>query len=148
MGNPDGIILAVRDITERVRAEKALRRRNLELQLLSDASKAFSLTLDLDQVLAKVLEGVRFLLDVSASSIWLVDPETGELVCREASSVDNEIVRGSRLAAGLGFKSPRWSGAIILKGTLILGSMRRELMAPSISSSEELVVMTVASLAL
>jgi PAS domain S-box-containing protein len=105
MGNPVGMILAIRDITERVQAEKALRRRNLELELLSQASRAFSSTLDLAQVLANVLDGIRYLLDVAASSIWLVDPDTGELVCREASSINNEIVRGSILATGLGFAS-------------------------------------------
>jgi len=35
-------------------------------------------------------------------SIWLVDPESGDLVCREAIPPRDDIVRGWRLAAGLG----------------------------------------------
>jgi PAS domain S-box-containing protein len=102
MGNPIGMIGTMRDITKQVQAEESIRRRNLELELLNQTSKAFSSTLDLDQVLANVLEGVRYLLGVTASSIWLVDPETGELACRQATGPNHEIVRGWRLAAGQG----------------------------------------------
>ena len=92
----------VRDITERKRAEESLARHNRELTLLNRASQAFSSTLDLDQVLATVLEEVRRLLGATASSIWLQDPETGGLVCRQATGPQKETVRGWRLAPGEG----------------------------------------------
>jgi len=125
---PDGMsfyaLFAVRDVTERARCvevcramraqaleeaqerkkvEAALRRRNLELSLLNKASQALTSTLDLDQVLAAVLEEVRRLLGVIACSIWLVDPETDELVCQQSIGPQSEIVRGWRLAPGEGF---------------------------------------------
>ncbi|MCP4537011.1 MAG: PAS domain S-box protein [Chloroflexi bacterium] len=86
------------DITERKQAEEALRQRNHELALLNQASQVFSSTLDLDQVLIIVLEEARRLMDVVACSIWLTDPETGELVCQQATGWQNESVRGWRLA--------------------------------------------------
>jgi signal transduction histidine kinase len=48
------------------------------------------------------MEGVRHLLGVTACSIWLIDPETDELVCRQAAGPSSEIMRGWRLAVGQG----------------------------------------------
>jgi signal transduction histidine kinase len=100
------LILAVehleREITDRRRAEDALRRRNRELALLNRAAQVLNSTLDLDKVLVTVLEEVRRLLGVVASSVWLIDPETGELVCRNATGSQSDVVRGWRLAPGDG----------------------------------------------
>jgi PAS domain S-box-containing protein len=96
------LVAVTRDITERVRTEKALQRRNRELELLNRAGRVLNATLDPDQVLAAVLEEVRALLGVVACSIWLVERGTDELVCRQASGPGNEVVRGWRLAPGEG----------------------------------------------
>jgi len=93
---------ARQELAERRPVEEALLRHNRELELLNQASQAFNSTLRLDQVLATVLEGVRHLLDVTACSIWLIDPEMGELVCRQATGPSSEIVPGRRLALGEG----------------------------------------------
>jgi len=90
------------DITQRKRAEEALRRRNRELALLRRAGRMLSSTLDLDQVLVTVLKEVRRLLDVVACSIWLIEQATEELVCRQATGPQSEIVRGWRLGPGEG----------------------------------------------
>lgn len=90
------------ELNERKRAEEVLRQRNRELELLSRAGRTFSSTLDLDQVLVTVLEEMAHLLGVVASSIWLVDPDTGELICRQATGPQRKIVRGWRLAPGEG----------------------------------------------
>lgn len=102
----DGI---VEDITERKQMEETLRQRNRALTLLNRAGQALSVTLDLDRVLTMALDEVRRLLGVVASSIWLIDPESrddasqaGELVCREATGPQSELVRGWRLAPGEG----------------------------------------------
>jgi signal transduction histidine kinase/DNA-binding response OmpR family regulator len=103
-GHMDGDLLvrAVCYAIERKRAEEALRRHNRDLALLNQAGQVLSSTLDLDQVLVLVLGEVRRLLGVIASSIWLLDPETGELVCRQVSGPRNELVRGWRLPPGEG----------------------------------------------
>ncbi len=85
-----------------LQALEALQRRNYELALLHRAGQAFNSTLDLDQVLATVLEEVRLLLNAVACSVWLVDPESGQLVCRQATGIENKVVRGWQLAPGEG----------------------------------------------
>jgi PAS domain S-box-containing protein len=93
---------AQQEIAERRQAETALRQRTRELELLNRANRALNSTLDLDLVLATVLEEMRRLLDVTASSIWLADPGTDEVICRQAAGLHSETVRGWRLAPGEG----------------------------------------------
>lgn len=101
-GNITGGVLIFHDICERKEAEGILRQRNQELELLNRASQAFISTLDLDHVLATVLDEVRRVLGVVACSAWLVDQKTGELVCRQVTDPQGDIVRGWRLAPGQG----------------------------------------------
>ena len=104
------------------RSEEILRQRNRELDLLNRAGQALTSTLDLDQVLATVLEEVRRLLSAIACSIWLTDPETSELVCQQAIGPQSEIVRGWRLAPGEGV-----SGWVIRSGeSLIVPDIRAD----------------------
>jgi len=91
-----------REVEQRVRAEQVLRQRNRELNLLNRASRALSSILDLDQVLLTVLDEVRCLLNVIATSVWLVDSETDELVCRQAVGPNGETVRNWRMSSGEG----------------------------------------------
>ena len=86
------------EVEERKRAEEALRQRNRELAMLNRASQAFISSLDLDQVLVTVLKEVRRLLDVTGCSVWLVDPATDEVVCRQVIGPQSGVVRGWRLA--------------------------------------------------
>ena len=90
------------DITERKQAEEALQARSRELTLLNSAGRAFVSSLELDQVLTTVLEQARRIIGIAACSIWLVDPQSGDLVCREVASPRDDAVRGWRLASGQG----------------------------------------------
>lgn len=101
-GNIAGVVLTFHDITERKRGDEEIRRRNHELTLLNRAGKAFSSTLDLNEVLSAVLEEVRHLLGAVGCSAWLIDPETNELVCRQVAGPQREIVRNWRLEVGQG----------------------------------------------
>lgn len=108
-GHVTGSVLVLRDTTERKHYEEALRlseeryrQRSNELALLNTVSQAFISTLNLDQVLTSVLNEVRNLLDVVACSAWLVDSNTGGLVCRQVTDPQGQIVRGWRLAPGEG----------------------------------------------
>jgi len=97
-----GVTAVYTDTTERKRAEEMLRRRNRELALLNRASRALSSTLDLDQVLTILLEEVRYLMNVVACSVWLIVPDTNELVCQQTVGPRVDLVRGWRLAPGEG----------------------------------------------
>ncbi len=90
------------DVTERKQAEETLRKRNMDLEVFNRAARAFSSTLELDQVLATVLEEIRNALKVAACSIWLIDRDKGDLVCRQATGPERDMVRGWRLALGQG----------------------------------------------
>lgn len=101
-GGERQLMVTVRDITERQRFEDALKQRNRELALLNRATQALTSTLDLNAVLASVLDELRHMLDVSASSIWLIDPDTTEVVCRQATGPHAATVIGWRVAIGAG----------------------------------------------
>ncbi|MFB0538105.1 MAG: GAF domain-containing protein [Anaerolineae bacterium] len=87
---------------ENARIYQEAQRHANELSALRRASLRVTSTLDLDQVLVTVLEEVRGLLNVVASTLWLIDPKTDELVCHQATGPNGEIVRGWRLALGQG----------------------------------------------
>ncbi len=89
-------------ITERKRAEETLQLRNRELALLNQVSQTLNSTLDPNQVFVAILEAMRDLMGVSACSIWLIDPASGEMVCQRAAGAQSEVVRGWRLAPGEG----------------------------------------------
>ena len=101
-GEVVGLTGVLGDITEQKREEDAFQKRNREFALLNQACRAFSSSLELDEVLASVLEEIRRMLGAVACSIWLIDEETDELVCREATDPKSEIIRGWRLTHGQG----------------------------------------------
>ena len=90
-------IIILNDVTKQKEAEETLRQRNRELELLNLAGRTLNSSLDLDHVLVTVLEELRRLIDVSRSTIWLVDPVSGDLVCREALGNSREVLSGWRL---------------------------------------------------
>lgn len=90
------------EVLKHEEAEKQLQRRNQELSLISQISKMFSSTIELERVLGTVLRSVRHLLNISATSFWLLVPETGELMCRQAIGFDERHFQDWRLAPGQG----------------------------------------------
>ena len=106
---------AQQEILERRQAEEALQRRTRELELLNRAGQTLTSSLDLDRVLVTVLEEVRRLLDVALCSVWLSDPKTDELVCRQAIGPQPDILRGWRLAPGEGL-----AGRVALSGKTLI----------------------------
>lgn len=83
-------------------AAEMLERRNRELALLNEMTQAFTATLDLEKVVLSVLEETRRLLNVTGTSIWLLEPQTQELVCWQSTGEGGEVVRGWRLRLGEG----------------------------------------------
>jgi len=84
------------------RTNEQLKRRNRELKLIGEAFLAINSSLELDRVLSTILESIRSLFGVVGSSIWLKDPDTDEVVCRQAAGYQRNVVKGWRLAPGEG----------------------------------------------
>lgn len=110
-GGRELLYAVVHDITERKETEAALRQTNRQLALLNKSIEELNATLELDHVLTRILNEVRFLLGAVACSIWLVEPETNELVCRQATEPHSQVVRGWRLPLNEGV-----AGWVIVNG--------------------------------
>ncbi|MBN1316532.1 MAG: PAS domain S-box protein [Anaerolineales bacterium] len=100
--NISSIFIIYRDVDQRVAEEESLLRRNRELELLNRAIRHFISTLELDEVLALTLDGIQRLLQVTACSVWLLDPTTRELSCRQVTDPAAPVIRGWRLKPGQG----------------------------------------------
>jgi diguanylate cyclase (GGDEF)-like protein/PAS domain S-box-containing protein/putative nucleotidyltransferase with HDIG domain len=74
-----GVRGIVRDITERKRAEEALKQRNRELATLNKVAEAVSHPVGLNKVLKTALNSVLETMDFMQGSIWLLDEESKEL---------------------------------------------------------------------
>ncbi|MFH1135865.1 MAG: response regulator [Pseudomonadota bacterium] len=121
-GLAKGTVGVIQDVTEQKKMEETLLRQNRELTALIRAGQAITSLLDLDQVLTTVLEEFRGLVEARGSSVWLVDPRGGGLVCRHAAGPFALMVKGIHLAREEGLAG--WSAA---RGqSLIVGDTRRE----------------------
>ncbi len=96
------LLVTIRRAIEKQETERALRQRNHELVRLNQINQTLNSSLDLNQVLITILEEACHLLDVSVGSVWLIDPGTDELICRQAIGHHHQNVRGWRLAPGEG----------------------------------------------
>jgi PAS domain S-box-containing protein len=97
-----GLRMAIEMALYKHQVEQNLRRRNRELAVLNRISLIFTSSLDQSQVLKTVLDEVRNVLGVAASSIWLTEPDGEHMICRQVTGPGAEIVRGWRLAVGEG----------------------------------------------
>lgn len=101
-GNLVEIQAVGRDVSHRWRIEEELRERSAWLERLNQARQAFFSSLELEQVLTHILETMRHQMNAVASSVWLTDEQTGELVCHCATEPGRKAVLGWRLAPGQG----------------------------------------------
>lgn len=113
---------AQQEIAERRHIELSLRQRQRELELLNSATRALIAPLDLSEVLCVILQKVHDLLGVMACSVWLVEPDTGQLVCHHATGAQSEVVIGWTLEADQGI-----AGWVLQSGeSLIVKDTRRD----------------------
>jgi len=82
--------------------EQVVAEQNQILSPLEQERQIFSSALKIGQVMTIIMEGVRSLLEVSICSLWLIEPETNDLVCRQATGHRYELVRGWRLSPDQG----------------------------------------------
>ncbi|PID56379.1 hypothetical protein CSB45_11895 [candidate division KSB3 bacterium] len=95
-------LVSLRDITQRKRAERAMRKRNRELSLLHRISRMFSSSLDLDTVIETALREIQRSLNAFSTSVWLIEKERNGVVCLHARGPGSVNVKNTRLALGQG----------------------------------------------
>jgi PAS domain S-box-containing protein len=102
---------------EKARLYEIARSRAERLETLNTLSRAITSTLNLDRVLATLLENVARVTDVEACSVALVEASTGDLVFQQATGQAGQVVTGMRLKPGdgiAGWAAEHQQSAIIL----------------------------------
>lgn len=91
-----------RDVSQQKQIESAFKNRTNELGFLINTSKLFNQSLNLDDVLSTLLDEVRALLNINFCSVWLIDPKTKDLICKDITEPLREKFRGTRDPRGKG----------------------------------------------
>src|SRR5512132_4127259 len=81
-------------------AERKARRRLEHVQSITDAALVH---LELDDLLAELLERIHSILAVDTCAILLLDEASNELVARAAVGIEEEVEQGVRIPVGGGF---------------------------------------------
>ncbi|MGB0386880.1 MAG: diguanylate cyclase [Ardenticatenaceae bacterium] len=91
-------------IKEKEAAMLALEQRNRNFALLNLVGQALTATLDLPQVIERLLQAATEILEVEDSSVWLWDDEEqGGLICKAVSHHSrNRVIVNARLRSGEG----------------------------------------------
>ena len=117
-----GLVVVGHDITSLKKAQQALEQGNLDLLFLNEVSQAVTSTLDLNEVLTKLMARINEVLGMEAASILLVDESSGELIFATAAGGGAERVKGLRLQPDQGI-----AGWVARKGqTLLVPDVRED----------------------
>lgn len=93
------------------RLYESSQRRAAEMVLLNDVARTLSSTLQLDEVLTRIMQQVEYMLNVEAGSLLLSDPETGDLVFQIALGAKAAEIKPFRVPKGQGI-----AGEVALSG--------------------------------
>jgi two-component system NtrC family sensor kinase len=102
--DPDVLIIAIEQIlkAEQLRRERAealasLEKRVEQLETLQAVGRTLTATLDVEQVLSRVVDAAVRLTHAEEGSLLLLDENSGELTMRAARNFDDQFVRTFRL---------------------------------------------------
>jgi len=88
--------------SENDRLLEKLRKEALEKSLLLEISKTISSSLDIKEVLNRIVDSVRQVIPYDAAGIFLLDPETKQLKPAVLRGYDHEAIRKAHLKVGRG----------------------------------------------
>jgi PAS domain S-box-containing protein len=107
-----GMVINSRDVTERRQADEALQRRTNELEALAKVSADLRTARSVEEMLPHILENAVDLVGGVNGSLYLVEPESGDLVVR-GGYPPNERLLGRRFKPGQGI-----TGHVALTGEI------------------------------
>lgn len=130
----------IRDVTERIRVQEEMERRNRELAALNEIGQALNSTLDLHEVLTLITGHTNRLLGTQATSVLLYDEERDDLYFAAGSGLGADFLVGQRLPLGQGIagwvvahdepalvpevsQDPRWLGSFDRGGSFATHSL-------------------------
>jgi signal transduction histidine kinase len=90
-------------------------RRAAEMALVNNVARTLSSTLQLDEVLTRIMEQVEAMLNVEAGSLLLTDPATGDLVFQIALGDKAAEIKPFRIPRGQGI-----AGEVAVTGTPLM----------------------------
>ncbi len=93
LGNVVEVIQLLRDVTERIKKEEELKKRNAELELLNRLSSILASSLKADDVFSKVLDHLIETFDMDGGGFFLLDEKTKILTCEYHRGISEEFVR-------------------------------------------------------
>ena len=97
-----GIEGIARDITIQKDTMDKLIKKNDALALIQSSSQLFASSLDLNLLIHTVTEKILTLFNAEAGSVWLLNKETGNFQCFQATELHRDIVIGWKLETGQG----------------------------------------------
>jgi len=99
----------IKDITERKKAEEALRKRNLELSLLNKTAVILNKTMDLNRILEETLNSILKALRLKKGGVFLIDREQKRFLLQNCQ--------------GLPTQDPNFSDGVFFKDELLKQSL-------------------------
>lgn len=92
-GEVNNVVMSMRDVTERMRFEAEIDRKNMELTALNDISRLLSRSLNAESVYANVLDRICDLFGMDGGGIYFLDPMGRRLSCDFHKGLSSEFVK-------------------------------------------------------
>ena len=109
-------IEALQQKIERLHREKVdLSKKLVEIQMMNETFRDMNSTLDLDEVLKKIITRVTYCIEAELGSVMFIDEENNELYIAAAAGLSDEIIKSVRTPVGSGI-----SGWVAEKGEPLL----------------------------
>ena len=107
---------ALKKKIERLHREKVkLSKKLVEIQMMSETFRDINSTLDLDEVLEKIIARVTYCIEAELGSVMLIDEGKNELYIAAAAGLSDKIIKSVRTPVGEGI-----SGWVAEKGEPLL----------------------------
>jgi GAF domain-containing protein len=101
---------------ERLQKDKVdLSKKLVEIQMMNETFRDINSTLNLDEVLEKIIARVTYCIEAELGSVMLIDEDTKELYVAAAAGIPEDVMKSVRVPVGQGI-----SGWVAEKGEPLL----------------------------